>query len=337
MQISERAKRILNLIIDYYIKTAEPVGSSMLVKNYNLELSPATVRNTMAELMEKGYLVQPHVSAGRIPTEKGIMFYINSLPHPQRLSEEKREIIRRRYKQIGGTIDEVIHETSKVLSDISRCAGLATLPSRRFMKIESAELVKLGDKKVLVIIVFEGGMTEKTLIKTDKKIPNDMLKRVSDYLNKLAVGLKLDEMRTLLKKLKDESRLYRDFIESVIKLSGKFEHELFDVYIKGQTSIFENSSFNNPQELKEMLRAFEEKSFLVDILDKVMKEDGTRVFVGSQNGVMDGYSLVAASYGKDKRLGTLGVLGPIYMDYSQIIPLVGYTARIVSKIVSEEV
>jgi len=338
IKLSERGKKLLHLIIDYYIKKGQPIGSTTLVENYRLPWSSATVRSAMAELTDKGCLIQPHVSAGRIPTEKGIMFYIDSLPYPNELSEGKRGFIRRRYSKIDGTIDEVMHETSRMLSDISHCAGLATIPSTRFMKIKSAKLVKLGDKKVLVIIVFEGGMTEKTLVRLNRRIPKDVFYRMRDYLNKLAVGFTLDEVRSILvEKLMDEERVYREFIESVIRFSAKvFERNYkSDVYIKGQTTFFDNPHFNNFDELKELFRAFDEKRFLVDILDKAMKADGTKVFVGSQNGVMEGYSLVAAPYGRDKKLGTLGVFGPMRMDYSQIIPLVDYTARIVTKIVSE--
>jgi heat-inducible transcriptional repressor len=335
---SERGKQILRLIIDYYIKTEEPVGSYALVESYGLPWSPATVRGTMAELMDQGYLSQPHLSAGRIPSEKGIRFYIDFLLYPPQLSQEKRVLIRKRYEQTEGTLDEVIQETSRMLSDISHCTGLATLPNARFMKIKSAELIKLGDKKVLVIIVFEGGMTEKTLIRIDMEIPKDMLQRMSRYLSELAVGLTLDEVKALvISDLKFEKQLYDELIQSVIRFSRRiFEQSAqSNIYIKGQTSIFENSERTSPERLRELFRAFEEKSVLVDILDKVVKEEGTGVFVGSENGVMKGYSLVAAPYGRERKLGTLGVLGPISMDYSRIIPLVDYTARVVSKIISE--
>ncbi len=338
VELSERGKQILRLVIDYYIKTEEPVGSYVLVESYDLPWSPATVRGTMAELMDQGYLTQPHLSAGRVPSEKGIRFYIDFLLYPRQLSQGKRVFIRKRYEQTEGTLDEVIQETSRMLSDISHCTGLATLQSARFMKIKFAELVKLGDKKVLIIIVFEGGMTEKTLIRIDREISKDMLQRMSHYLSELAIGLTLDEVKALVvSDLKFEKRLYDELIQSVIRFSRRiFEQSVqSNIYIKGQTSVFENSERTSPGRIRELFRAFEEKNVLVDILDKAMKEGGTGVFVGSENGVMEGYSLVASPYGKGRKLGTLGVLGPISMDYSRIIPLVDYTARVVSKIVSE--
>jgi heat-inducible transcriptional repressor len=338
VRLSERGKQILRLVIGYYIKTGEPIGSDTLVGGYDLPWSPATVRSTMAELMNEGYLAQPHLSAGRVPTEKGIRFYIDFLLYPRQLSQGERVIIKKRYEQAEGTLDEVMQETSRMLSDISHCAGLVTLKSPRFMKINSAELVKLGDKKVLVIVVFEGGMTEKTLIKMDKEIPKDMLQRISRYLSELAVGFTLDEVRDLvLDDLKCEKQFYDDLILNVIRFSRRiFEQRVqSNIYIKGQTSIFENSERASPDRFRELFRAFEEKSVLIDILNRAMEEEGTGVFVGSENGVMEGYSLVAAPYGGDRKLGTLGVFGPIRMDYSRIIPLVDYTARVVSEIISE--
>ncbi|OGE21514.1 MAG: heat-inducible transcription repressor HrcA [Candidatus Dadabacteria bacterium RBG_19FT_COMBO_40_33] len=336
-ELSERGKRILNLIVNHHIKTGEPIGSNALVKSYELPWSSATVRTTMADLMNEGYLSQPHVSAGRIPSEKGFRFYIDSLLYPQMLSEKKRGVIRRRYERIEGTLDEVMHETSKMLSDISRCAGLVMLPRARLMNIKSTELIKLGDKKVLFIIVFEGGLTEKTLIRMNREAPDDMLKMLSRYLNELAIGLTLDQLRVIvLDRLKSEKRLYHELVLNFLRFSREIYEQKIqtDIYIKGQTSILENSKWTPPERLRKLLKAFEEKSVLVDILDKAMKGEGTRVFVGSEIGIMEGYSLVTAPYGGGRKLGTLGVLGPIRMDYSKIIPLVDYTARVLSEIIA---
>lgn len=335
--LSERGKRVLNLIVNHHIKTGEAIGSNALVKSYGLPWSPATVRTTMGDLMNDGYLAQPHVSAGRIPSEKGIRFYVDSLLYPQKLSKKNRVVIRKHYENIEGTLDEVMHETSKMLSDISQFAGLVMLPRARLMKIKSTELIRMGDKKVLFIIVFEGGMTDKTLIRMTREAPDDMLKRLSSYLNELTVGLTLDELRILvLDRLKSERRLYHELVLDLLRFSRKIYEQKVqsDIYIKGQTSILENSKWTPPERLRKLLKAFEEKSVLVDILDKAMNGEGTRVFVGSEIGMVEGYSLVAAPYGGGRKLGTLGVLGPIRMDYSKIIPLVDYTARVVSEIIA---
>jgi heat-inducible transcriptional repressor len=337
LEVSEREKRILYSVIDNYIKTGEPVGSSCLLSKYQLPWSPATIRSVMFDLMDKQYLVQPHISAGRIPTEKGIRIYINSILNQRELPRSKRTVIRRRYRQLDGTFNEVIYETSIMLSDISNCTGLATLPSTRSMKIKSTKLVKIAEKKVLVIIVFENGMIDQRMIRLSRKVPEGMLRKLSDYVNKLTMALTLNEVDSIvIDKLKHESKIYREFLERVMKFwAGKYDKGLKSgVFIKGNPSIFDNYRLNNPDGLKALLRALEEKSFLVEILGKAMNENSTIVFLGAENGVPAGYSVIAAPYGANKNLGTLGVLGPLRMDYAQIVPLVDYTAKIVSKIVS---
>ena len=338
LDLSNREKRILNIVIENYIKQGEPIGSASLVANYNLPWSSATVRSAMFRLMEMGYLVQPHVSAGRIPTEKGMRVYIDSLHNSTQLPKSKISFIKSRYNQINGTFDEVIYETSIMLSDISRCAGLATLPRTRFMKIKSTELIKIEDKKILVIIVFEGGMIEQRVIKLDRTIPKDTLLKLSDYLNKLTVALTLEQVESVLfDKLKNEKQIYRNFIETLINLSSKSLDERLKsgVFINGQKSFFEYFGSINSDSLKELFKAFEEKSFLLEILEKTMREESTRVYIGLENGVPKGYSVIAAPYGTSRTLGTLGVLGPINMDYAKIIPLVSYIASVVSDIASK--
>ncbi len=214
LEVSEREKRILYSVIDNYIKTGEPVGSSYLVSKYQLPWSPATVRSVMFDLMDKQYLVQPHISAGRVPTEKGLRIYINSLLNQKELPKSKRTVIKRRYRQLDGTFNQVISETSIMLSDISNCTGLATLPSIRSMKIKSTKLIKIAERKVLVIIVFENGMIDQRMIRLSRKIPDGMLRKLSDYVNKLTMALTLDEVDSIvIDKLKHERKIYRDFLE----------------------------------------------------------------------------------------------------------------------------
>ncbi|MBI4228532.1 MAG: hypothetical protein HY693_02295, partial [Deltaproteobacteria bacterium] len=175
------------------------------------------------------------------------------------------------------------------------------------------------------------------MIRLSRKIPDVVLRKLSDYVNKLTMALTLDEVESIvIDKLKHERQIYREFLERVVKFcTNKFDERLKSgVYIKGHPSIFDHYSLNNPEGLKDLFKALEEESFLVEILGKAMNEDSTIVFLGPENGVPAGYSVIAAPYGTNKSLGTLGVLGPLRMDYSQIIPLVDYTAKIVSKIVS---
>ncbi len=336
--LSQKDRIILSAVVDYYINTGSPVGSKTLAELYNLHWSSATIRNTMSKFMENGYLSQQHISAGRVPTDKAFRLYIDSLMHVEELSKDKIGFINKRYRDVQGTVDELLFETSSVLSDISEFAGLVTLPDCKYLEINSSKLIKIDKRKILLIIIFKGGLTAKTLINLKKEIPEDVLKRLSYYLNSVSEHLTLDDLKTTvlseLKYKKDE--IYNEIVKSILKLTDQpnLEGSSSDLFIKGHKSFIDKMNFNNTDDIKELIKAFEEKRYLIEILSKVGSGDGIRVFIGSEHGMMNGFSLVACSYGKNKRLGTIGVFGLLRMDYSKIIPLVGYTAEIVSKIVN---
>jgi len=336
-KITIRAKRILKLIVHNYIQTGKTTSSFALVKKYDLPWSSATVRSTMSELMDDNFVSQPHKSAGRVPTELGMRFYIDYLLSTHELPNEKRNDILNRYNAIEGTIDEVLQATSTMLCDISHCAGLATAPAAQFMKIKSAELVKLGETAVLVVFIFEGGLTEKTFVKLEKRVKYDILEKASNYLNDIAVGLTLEEVSTkVVNQIRNERKYFKLLIQKILEsYNSLYKNFKTDVYIMGKTSILTVSEIDDPARLQELIKALDEKEFLAGILDNALDGGRAGVLIGGENGVMEGYSLVAAPYGSDKRLGTLGVLGPIRMNYSQIIPLVNYTASLLSKLIGE--
>jgi len=332
--LTERAKKILQLVINNYIVTGSPIGSHALIKNYGLPWSAATVRATMAQLSNMGLMDKPHVSAGRIPTETGIRFYVDYLLSKVELSKNRRVNISRRYENMNATLDEVIAQTSSILSEVTHCAGLATLSRSNYMIVKSAELVKLARNRILVIFVLEGGVTERTVIRINKDIDAKMLDRMSGYLNDVAVGFTLGEMKTkVYEQLKNERKVYRELIESVFGFKNVIDRKEIrsEIYIKGQGSILQNASLEHPSQIKVLFKTFEEKDVLLRILETAMKEGGTRVYIGNANGVIEGYSVIVTPYGRDKRLGSIGVFGPMRMNYSQIIPVVEYTAGIVSK------
>jgi len=337
--LSEKAREILTLIIDTYIKTGNPVGSSSLVDKYKLSYSSATVRNTMSELMKLGYLRQPHISAGRIPTDKGIRFYTDTLISKHNLTKKKERVLFDKYFNIDGTIDEIVQKITKALSKISNYTGLATVPDIRVVKINSAEIISLGSKKLLIILVFEGGLTEKTVVRTERNVSKEILNKMSDYLNKLSFGLTLKQLNDyVLSKLKNERQIYNSIFESIVKVSTKVleENQRSDVYIEGQMSMLKNHNYSKRHNLEVLFNAFEEKDHLIRILEDVMRDKTTKVFVGEENGIPEGYSIIAAPYGPRSKLGSLGIIGPSSMDYSRIIPLVNFTAKYVSNLVSEE-
>ena len=333
---TDKKSHILGYIVDYYIKTGKPIGSASLIKNYNLKWSSSTVRNILHSLMEDGLLAQKHVSSGRIPTEKGIRLYIDYLVESQEVGLGKNEVIEEQYCNIDGTLDQVVNNISYLLSDYTHTACLATLPSKKNMKIQSFKIVELGDRVCLVLVVFEGGITEKSYIKLDRKISTPQINRISEYVNSLTYGLTLTQLKDeILKKVKEPFYEYSTFIENLIKFSMEVmeKENKVEILINGNLSYLDYINVDNLETSKNLLHVFEEKEFLKEFMDTVVEENITKVFIGRYNGMPTGLSLIAAPYGKGINQGSLGVFGPIRMNYSEIIPLVNYTADYLTRIV----
>ena len=330
---NNKEKKILSCLVDYYIKTGLPIGSSNLIKMYDLKWGPSTVRSVLYNLMEKGYLIQEHVSSGRVPNEKGIKAYIDMLfPRGNENSidsNEDNDFIQTMYFDFDGTLDQVVNNVSCHLSDITHTVCLATLPSKSNMKIQSFKIVELREMEYLVFIVFKGGVTEKVYIKMDQEIPSNRLNQISEYLNKLTFGLTLNELKSkILSKVSIPFNEYSSFIETLIRLSMEIlekENDI-DVMINGNVTHVEHDNVDNLEISKNLLHIYEEKDHLIEFMNKVFEDNNTKVFIGSYNGMPRGLSLIAAPYGKGNNQGSLGVFGPIRMNYSEIIPMVNYTA-----------
>ena len=334
-----KRRKLLACVVDHYIKTGNPIGSSNLIKLYKFKSSPSTVRNELNLMMKDGLLEQKHISSGRIPTEKGIRFYIDDLLSNPSRNNNMIELASSKYRNIDGTLDQVATAVSDLLSSFTHTACLVTLPDIKFMKIQSFKIVQFSEKKILVILVLEGGITEKTYIKLDTQIPSSQLNNISDYLNSLTYGLTLNEVKSkVLSKLKSNKPQYSKFVENLFKFSVEVceKEKDVEVLINGKLSELNDDALNNLEVSKNLLHVFEHKDFLVDLLSKVVDDNNsTKVFVGTFNGMPTGCSLIAAPYGYSKSYGSLGVFGPMRMDYSEIIPLVNFTAEYLSRVVSE--
>ena len=327
---------ILACIVDYYIKTGKPIGSANLTKQYGLKWSSSTIRNFLYKLTEKGLLIQEHISSGRIPSEEGVRFYIDNLVDLQDSSFQNNEAIQEQYCHIDGTLDQIVNNISHLLSDYTHTACLATLPSKRNIKIQSFKVVGLSDRVCLVFVVFEGGITDKSYIKLDRRISPQQINQISEYVNNLTYGLTLIQLKDLiLKQVKKPFYAPYTIIENLIKFSMKVleKENKEEILLNGSLSHLDYSNVDNLETSKNLLHVFEEKEFLKSLMDTVVEEKVTKVFVGRYNGMPTGLSLIAAPYGKGANQGSLGVFGPIRMNYSKIIPLVNYTAEYLTSVV----
>ena len=336
--IPDRMRRIFGTIVEDYTLTGEPVGSRTIAKKSNLCLSPATIRNIMSDLEELGLLFQPHTSAGRIPTEKGLRFYIDYLLNVHDLSDEEQQTIRSRCAGRPVEPVDLFRETSRVLSSSSHYLGVVWAPRLSLVVLQHIEFVKLRKHLVLVILVSTTGLVHNRLIEVEEDFSQSELDHLSDHLSSFLSGFSLHQVReTLLEQMRQEKSAYDRLLEQALKLSEKafsFPDET-DIFIEGRVNILNEPEFANVSRMSDLFRAFEEKATMVRLLDRFISPKGVRIAIGSENEVqeMGECSLVVSTYGcGGEVLGALGVIGPRRMNYSKVIPLVDYTAKLLTEI-----
>jgi heat-inducible transcriptional repressor len=339
--LSERSRQILEAVIDDYIRTAEPVGSRTVTRRHGLALSPATVRNVMSDLEEMGFLSSPHTSAGRVPTDKAFRFYVDSLLQIRAITEIQQEEIRRQYQVPGRDVGEILKETSRILSSISNYIGIVVAPRFAANVFRQIEFVKLCGKRILVILVSESGIVQNRVIEADEDLSSEDLVRMTNYLNDLLHGLTISEVKArIVREMEDEKVRYDKLLTRALKLSEvTLEESAADVFIEGQVNILEQPEFADVERMKEIFHTFEEKSQLINLLDCCMKADRVNIFIGSENFLsrMNQMSVITASYASGPNtLGVLGVIGPTRMGYDRVIPIVDYTARMLSELLGRE-
>ena len=335
--LTERSRHILEAIIEDYIISAEPVGSRTISRRHGLSLSPASVRNVMADLEEMGFLTSPHASAGRVPTDKAYRFYVDSLVGSSRIAREEREEIRMRCSLTGRDIGEVLKETSRMLSSISHYMGIVVAPSFTANVFRHIEFLKLGGKRLLAIFVSQNGTVQNKIIETDEELQFADLTRMSNYLDDLLKGLTITQVKNkILEEMREEKIRYDVLLANALKFSQQtLEGTDAEVFIEGQANILEQPEFADVAKMKEIIRAFEEKGQLLALLERSMAAEGVQIFIGSESHLnrMSGMSLVTSTYVTGKNtLGILGVIGPTRMGYAKVIPIVDYTARQVSRL-----
>jgi heat-inducible transcriptional repressor len=341
-QLSKRAGEILRLVVDEYIQTAGAIGSRTLSKRAGIGLSPATIRNIMHDLEELGYLRQPHVSSGRIPTERGIRFYVDSIVNVRDLSEQEKTRIERYLKNQDEGIARLLREVSKTLSNLSHYAGLIMAPKMEAIRLRHIEFIKLRDNQILIVLISQTGIVQNWLIGDEFNLDDESLIRMSNYLNVLLEGQTLFEVRQkILDEMQEEKAMYDQMMKHALML-GKTAIDtslgspsLREVFIEGKGNILDEPEFKDIDKMKAIFNTFEEKSKLIKLLDESLTARGVQVYIGSESQLEDfsGLSLITANYDNGASvLGALGVLGPTRMNYSKVIPVVDYTAELVSEI-----
>jgi heat-inducible transcriptional repressor len=338
-----RAREVLREIVMQHVSTGEPISSRSLAKCGRFQLSPASLRNVMADLEDLGYLHQPHTSAGRVPTDRGYRFFIDHLMKSRALTQREREVID---DQVGhaNEMDEVLQLTSRLLSKLSDQVGVVFMPTLLQFTIRSMDFVGIAEHRIMCVIVGTNGVVVNKIIETHQPFTRDELQKISRYISAEFFGLTLDAIRRRLVRMTEEERAQHDgMMQKTIALGieavndvAPVEHEL---YVEGTASILTKPEFSDAVALRKTFLALQEKEKLVDLLNSCLVEDGLQILIGSETDFtqVHNFSIVATRYGPSSApLGMVGILGPMRMEYARMAPLVDYLGRALSRKIKEE-
>jgi heat-inducible transcriptional repressor len=339
-ELDERKKRILKVVTDDYIASAEPVGSRTIARRYDLGLSPATIRNEMADLEEGGYLEQPHTSAGRVPSEKGYRYYVDALMSMRQLDEQEIGLIYRELEKYHHEIETIIHQTSRILAQFTKYPSMALGPQINSAIFRHIQLVKLSESTILVILVTDTGYVENKIIEFENEITEEELDRISNMFNQKLRGMNLRDIQSnVIKELRSEMVFQDQFFNEAVKVLIKSiaKHSQERVFVDGATKILEQPEFSDIIKFKPLMKALEEEECLYKLLTNSLQK-GAKIKIGSENenyGIQD-CSVVTAGYEiAGRTVGVIGVLGPTRMEYAKVLPMVEYTAKILSDLLTQ--
>ena len=338
--IDERTRKVLRGVIESYIQSSEPVGSRTLSKTLDVDLSPATIRNIMVDLSEMGYLKQTHTSAGRIPTDKAYRFYVDTLvvanDLPKSIQTKINEV-----SQSGNQVEHLLVNTTRVLANLTEVICVVTAPKAEASLLQRIEFIKVNSKEILVILITKSGLVRNKIIESSEGLSQNFLNSVAQFLNEQFQNSSLLEIRNkILDSMLEDKERYDSLLAQAVRLGKKaFEIDtLPELYMEGQIGLLLSSKFKKQDTITSLIGAFEEKNNIIEIVDRTLAADRIQIFIGVENkqqGLQE-CSMITAGYGLENNiLGMVGVIGPTCMDYQRIIPVVDYTAKILTESLSE--
>ncbi len=336
--LDERARTLLKTLVEHYIADGQPVGSRALSKVSGLDLSPATIRNVMADLEEAGFVASPHTSAGRIPTARGYRLFVDSLLTVRPL--EARQVGAMEDKLHGLPSQQIIANASQLLSSLTHFAGVVITPRRTSNRIRQIEFLSLSEKRILLIIVTTDGDVQNRILNSDKAYSPAELVSAANYLNQNFAGLDFEQIR---QRLSQEIRQLRDDIKPLMTLAleagdAAMAESIKPYVLTGEKNLLDVEELSsNMKRLRELFELFEQRSSLMRLLDVSNRAEGVQIFIGGESGIatLDECSVVTAPYQVDGQIvGSLGVIGPTRMAYERVIPIVDITARLLSSALS---
>ncbi len=339
-ELNERAREVFRRIVEAYVESGEPVGSRTLTRRLTEQLSPATIRNVMADLQDAGLLFAPHTSAGRVPTDAGLRLFVDGLLEIGNLSQEERDNIDGRCAAVGRSVQDVLGEASSLLSGLSRCAGMVIAP-RIEQPLKHIEFVNLGPGRALVVIVTENGTVENRIIETPLGLPPSVLIEATNYLSARLVGRNLDEARRIIETELNAQRAQLDALTQRIVEAGlaTWSGEPGSALIvRGQARLLEDvTALEDLENVRRLFDALERGESFKRLLELAGGAEGVKIFIGAENPLFGhaGCSVIVAPFrnSQERIVGAIGVVGPTRINYARIVPMVDYTAKVVGRLV----
>ena len=335
--LSDREKQILSNLVNYYIASADPVGSRVIANRFKMGISSATIRNTLQDLEEVGLIEQPHTSAGRIPTDLGYRVYVDYLLKPETLTRAEKDLIRTTILQEGRGISEILGQTCKVLGDITKQLGVSIAPRFEEGVLKRLDLIPVSDERIMIVVVVRSGLARSVIIEIEAAIPESSLREVETLLNERLTGLTLGTIReTISERLSDVSgsgRLVKLLIDSKDKIWTDKGTE--GIHIYGADHLVQQPEFANVDKISDLVKILENGNVLNEFLCDV-HEDGLLITIGKENKFTEimNCSLVTSLYRVGNVTGTIGIIGPTRMPYRKLMSVVEYTARTITDVLS---
>jgi heat-inducible transcriptional repressor len=335
IELPLRAQAVLRSIIHHYILTAKPVGSRVISQKYGLGFSSATIRNVMAELEGAGYLCHPHTSAGRIPTPKGYRLYVDNLMKIEQLDAFIKKKIRENVMAVDKNIDFLLEKTSQILGAVSSQLGVVIGPSFEDAVFDRIALVSLSDERLLVVLSLKTGVIKSIFVEVHSAIKQSELEETSRILSERLSGLTVKTIKeTIQQRLTDVSSINPELIRLFINSADTFfQFENQKIFIGGTKNIVEQPEFHAQDRVRSIIELIENKNIIVHLVSRAASNEGIAISIGDENSndLSTMFSIVSTKFAVSGHQGTLGIIGPVRMWYPKIIPLVNYTAEIITQ------
>ena len=339
-ELSERSREVFRHIVSAYVESGEPVGSRTVSRRLGMALSPATIRNVMADLEDAGLLYAPHTSAGRLPTELGLRLFVHGLLELGRLTEAERQSIEGQCAASGRSLPEVLEQATNALAGLSRCAGLVMAP-KSDRALRHIEFVHLGPGRALVVIVTDDGLVENRIIDVPMGLPASSLIEASNFLSARLVGRTIAEARL---NIGEELAAHRAELDQLTRkvveagLASWSADKGGALIIRGQAQLLEDvTALSDLERIRSLFSALERKEALSRLLEAAEAAEGVQIYIGAESELfgLSGCSLVVAPYrnGQQRIVGAVGVIGPTRIDYARVIPMVDYTAQLIGRVI----